>query len=366
MYIENLQSPHPRTLRPGAQARPFLEIAELDRIRDDLSDATNYDIAADQATSEIIGKGRRALRFPANDMRPKLGGETAFDTLLDEQITTCLGYTAVLSECLDALEVPHYIGFANTHWMVLRPSADGSKLHMADMLSPIFNQDISTMISKGDPQSIAFEAAKKKRSAVMLTTLGFQSCSQQAMDELDQQYPWLTVAKHTNADNHQYTDDKAKYTSDHTCVLSVYESSTGSDVMHEYASFRSAMLKSNLGDASERLHNMRGLYPEVDARAPHHEIRKLIKGLCATGEFELATRAADDYASSFSVSADPRLKELEGDMYRYIGKVSRDPQSARLSYQAYEAAASSSKSGCSSKVLGKVAASSSLVSELDA
>jgi hypothetical protein len=332
----------------------------------DLAQAQDYDVAADQTVAAIIGRGRRALRFPASDMMPKSNGETAFETLAEEQITSCLGYTAVLSECLTEAEIPHYVGFANTHWMVLRPSADGKRLSMADMLSPVFNQDITDMLSKGDPGSIATDITKRKRSAVMLTTLGFQARAQMTMDELDQQYPWLSVAKPLSPDNHQYTDDGQRIRSDHTCILSAYESETGMRVMHEYAYFRSAMAKSNLGDAALRLHNMKGLYPEVDARAPHSEIRKLIKGLCATEEFDLALQTAEDYANSFQVSEDPRLKELEGDMYRYISKASRDPESARLSYKAYEAAADRCRGTCSPKVIGKIAASSSLVDELDA
>ena len=366
MYIENLQTPHPRTIYPGQETASFLAEANLEQYAQNIAQADDFDRAADQAVLEIVRSGRRALRFPNDDMKPETKGDTTFEMLRQEQITTCLGYTAVLSECLTEAEIPHYIGFANSHWMVLRPSADQERLKMTDMLSPIFNQDITSMISKGSPRSIANAIAKRKRSAVMLTTTGFQAGSHKTMDELAGDYPWVTIAQHVSPDNHQHTDDASKYRHDHTLILSAFDADVGMQVMHEYAYFQSAMTKSNLGDASERLHNMRGLYPEVDARAPHKEIRRLIKGLCATEEFELAIRVAEDYSSSFDVSDDPRLKELQGDMYRYIGKASHDPGSAKLSYQAYEAAASSSRKSSSSKILGKVAASSSLIEQLDA
>lgn len=371
MYIENLQTPHPiygasgTAVQHNVATQPFIEAANLSQVKTDIANAEDYDTAAWVATDELEKTVHQTLRFPSDKITPRTKGETTFDTLRHEQVTNCIGYTAVASECLDAIGASHYVTYANGHWFVTRTSDSGKRLWLVDMHSPKFSQEITDAISRGTPASLASQTAgPANRGVVMLDTTIFAKTSAQNMEALESSHPWLTVAKQPLlASRAPVAGTTAQYTHDHTVIMSTFAPRTGRQLLHDYTRFQSAVTKNNLTTATEALAHMKGLYPEVDARAPHSEIRRLIKNLCALGEFAQAAAAADNYSASFSLTNDARLKELEGDMYRHISKASKDPVFAARSHQAYQEAVDRTRR-TSSKVLGKVAASSSLAQQL--
>jgi hypothetical protein len=372
MYIEHLQTPHPLYGASGTDIQtpssldlvPLQDAAGIHEAAQYVAASPDYDTAAWEVTEHMQEVVHESLRFPSSGVPSKRRGETTFDTLLEEQVTNCLGYAAVASECLEAAGVDHYVTFANGHWLVSRPSDNHNRFWLVDMHSPRFSQEVTSVLSRGTPRALADQVATHGRGVAMLDTRIFAKTGNKTMEVLASNHPWTTIAKQGLLLSRSANDnEESRYITAHTLVMSVFAPKVGRQLLHNYVRFQNAVDHNNLTIASEELAAMHGLYPEIDARAPHGEIRRLIKNLCALGEFAQAGLAAEHYAASFSLTEDARLKELEGDMYRHISKASQDPEFAARSCEAYQQAANSTRRS-SSKVLGKVAASNNLVQML--
>lgn len=330
MYIENVVTPHPGLLQEGQQAAPIIEAAGLAEARAYLAADPSDDQARFGIVEHVTSHVRQSLRYPDREFMPKLGGQNEFDTLRNEQITTCLGYAAVASECLEFAGIDHYVSYAENHWMLAAPNANHTRLRLVDPLFKEANQDVTDYLSRGTPASIRRQVGTQRRGTAMLTS----DCI--------------------------YFPDEPPRDKEYINVLSFYAPEVGRAVMHSYSDFANAVTRCRFDSAAAALHDMRGIYPEVDARAPHEEIKRFVKDLCAAGDFEQATCAVDDYCVSFTPSKDARLKELEGDLLRCISKSSQDSELAERSSQAYEEALQRQRCGLSGKYEGKIRAAKEL------
>ena len=371
MYIENIVTPHPlygdygvATHNPGeVETVPFLEAAGIEEAKLYLAATDDYDTAAREITDHVESVVHGSLRIADSKVQPKGGGDL-FETMRREQITNCIGYTSLGSEALSEAGVDHYVTYINGHWLLARLSDNNNRLWLADMQLPKFSREVTALVSRGGPGSIASQVDKYGRGLAKLDTLGLMALIGQTAEKLEGDHPWLTAKKTTLVPNHNMTDRDERHDAHlNSLVMSLYAPELGRRIMQHYVNFRAAIDVNNLSTATGHLTHMRGFYPEVDARADHAEIKSLVKKLCALGEFEHAQSSVDDYTASFNLTQDSRLKELEGDLLRIISKHSHDPDIAAQSHAAYQEAVSRSRRS-SSRILGKVAASGSLVEQL--
>jgi len=371
MYIESIVTPHPvygdsgvAAHNPGhIKTEPFAEAAGIQEARQYLAATDDYDTAAWEVTDHVESVVRESLRIADNKVLPK-GGGGLFETMCREQITNCIGYTSLGSEALSEAGVSHYVTYINGHWLLSRLSDDNNRLWFTDMQLPKFSREVTSLVSRGGPDSIASQVDKYSHGVAKLDTLGLMALVGQTAEKLEYDHPWLTAKKNTLVPNHNVADRNGRHDAHlNSLVMSLYAPEVGRSIMQDYVQFHGAVDDNNLAMATEHLANMRGLYPEVDARADHAEIKSLVKKLCALGEFKQAKGSVDDYTASFNLTHDSRLKELEGDLLRIISKHSQDPGIAVLSHTAYREAVSRSRRN-STRILGKVAASADLVERL--
>lgn len=330
MYIDNLRTPHQSVsgtdgTRPLAVAigpEPLSAFPPTERLQ--------------RAAAVLLHVGR-ALRFPDREYAKNFGpNENTLDTLR-LQVTNCIGYTIVGSE---ALRDTHYVVYANQHGF-LGANDEKDRLHSLDALSPHLNGDISASTDL-DTQQINDTIAQHGRAVVMVDARVFARQGY-SYDVLVDKHPWLSAGN--QGLDRAYTKSRDRIGRDNILVMSIYDGPTGRQVLESYVKFKHELASGRPLVAAYHLNQMSGLYPEVDARAKHSEIKTLVGRLCKIGEFSIAQQAVTDYCSGFEhVSDDPRLRALKAELLAKIANTSGDDIIAREAATLYEVAAKTSRS----------------------
>jgi hypothetical protein len=327
-YIDHIPSIHDSE---RTASRPVLSLNDV--------------VSSAQATDEIQGHVRRALRIAEKPYRKHTDAETLVDSVRLNQVTKCLGYTIVGSECLErAAEAvgPHYILFVNGHALLANTSEDehGMRLHSLDFMKPAVNTDITPGIDISISQLIAqTKDVDHPRGAARLNTQAFVT-AEHSFDSLAYKNSWLYSGNSNTilqSDNRSSTDPSA-----FKLILSIYEPAVGRKVLEQYDAFRQAVMLGQPMAAASSLHQMHGLYPEIDARQKHTEIKTLVGQLAARQEVTLLRQVIADYTLSFVRSQDSRLLALEAGLYRIGAETLNDSSLGELAICAYERAASQS------------------------
>ncbi len=335
-YIDALSYPHPAIAQTeGQDPRPLHAVLQ-EAVASVNQQAPS--VYANPAVDVIVATLGRTLRYVSQEYPLHPAARTALESTRLNQTTSCLGYTMVGSEVLSSFEDtvgPHYIWYANGHAATVIPSehTQGKRLIFCDFLMPQYNSDITSTLDR--PVSLIAEHVADPAHPRGVTCMDTRPLIQEAREAAN----WTSL--HNSATEHQRTqiDETRKY----TIIGSIYTPELGRHVLHCFSNFRHAVFMNQPEAAAGHLYQMRGLYPDIDARRPHREIKSLISQLALLGRVDTATASIHNYTSSFYRSRDPRLGALEAELYAITAKAVDDPELARRAVSGYEEAASRSK-----------------------
>lgn len=291
----------------------------------------------------------------------------AIEGITAEQTTHCAGFTLVGSEALEAIGIEHYVGYMSGHWFLLVPYMKKGMQHMelVDMYKPHplkrageavprdiapITQDITDGLSQPGIDGFIESLRRGGSVSAKLDFHQFAATLDKGVSTWgDSDYRWLDPY---DLQRVRRPDDDVSF------VVTAYVPAEGKEIVERTTQFWVALARGETEESAYYLSRIAGRYPEVNARAPHDDIRSLVMALCVEGHYAQAGRAIDNYFGyAHSISRDPRLAAVEGDLWRYITRAGGETEAAGVrATEAYLTAASrTTEPGYRSMCLGKVA-----------
>lgn len=328
MYADRLITPRPEIIEAGATPEALLRSMRLQTIQAayESSEGTYEDsVEAAYATADLV---RQTLRFEIHSpLHPALSPEVVTQT----QRTNCHGHSIVASECLDAVGVDHWIGFANQHSFILLEDEPTGKVNLIDTAVKQLYTDVTPAI--GGPSLHAQQLEDERlvnrlRGDIVLQRSHFSDKTRALAER-----PWMsfTVGK----DTWFKTDDEIRRAD--TLVLRSYTPEEGRGVLESYANFTHAIERRDFAAAHERLQGLDGTYPDIDRRNRLKAPTKLIRALAHTGEVAGALDDIGIIERSVRPSEDLLLRMWPIDQRRRLGIVAGRAELINDSIEQYEA-----------------------------
>lgn len=266
--------------------------------------------------------------------------ELSPSALANDQRSNCYGSNLVLSEALETTGITHYVAFANDHVFTIATD-DESRAMLFDAHSPIFNGDITQAIHQRRPSSLKDDIATKGRSVIHLDTSQVATNAElkRPFEELVIINPWLSYGPEARLHNHRPRSlDQSRY--DHTLVTTVYESSLGRKIVELRSSMHRNVEHGDIVGAAAELHEMSGLYPEVDPRNRQklQRLGKIAIRLALLDKLDLAEQVIEDVRASFAINPNPNLVMWPADQHRKIAVELRSKQYIQTAIEEYDRA----------------------------
>jgi hypothetical protein len=352
MYAEQLHTPHPEHNTTGLEPRPLLASLDIAAFKLDLDDArrrgpASYQQAVMEALPVIQTGVRKALWYRDEGALNRDAQTTMFDTLTETQDTACFGYAVVTSECLSLAGIRHWLAYGGEHALITLPfttKEGGRQLYLVDPFKPDLNDNITGALMGNTVKGMAdqMQGSMKRGAALLNVSLLAIRKGYSSTASFYQEFGYMTHRKHNLYGDIRVPGEDTRRPD--TVVLSTFSPHVGATVLQHTASYRSAAQWHQGVTASGALHSMRGLYPQLDARAPSHRyIVDVVTDLCKQQSFARATRAVADYCASFAQSKDSRLTELEGDLFGLVAQHKRDQNLLETAVASYRTAAKQSR-----------------------
>lgn len=324
MYIEYLQTPHPVVAeKEFVSQQPLLDVVDFDQAQTYIENAGHPGLATVEVVDFFKEQVHRTLRHANEDtydQTVKMNTDEALRTL---QLGTCIGHLTVFSELLEQARIEHYFSYCGGHWFATVPYEDmegESQLYLADAFSPKVSQSMTSSITR-------------TTTAAIQKTL---ACSQRAVVEVDWNVVELNVEKTSGKDPSLSLPDRSLVEAGgHRAFMSLYPQEIGATIVRSYVDFRSAVWLGDPDRALQSLEKLAGKYPEIDARASHDLIKKLVSQLVDQDRSIDALTAIEQYCSSFAPSTDPRLLGLRANLFLSVAKQGNDRAVAGVAVKAY-------------------------------
>lgn len=350
MYSESIETPHFRKTHHGpgqslVDAAEITDISELVRTADALQTDLIDDIRIDAAL-QISQQVGRSLWFPekgpsGNDFEDLgIPFPIPLDTLTEKQTTNCYGYTILTSECLEAAGIPHYVGFTNDHAAIMLPQGNG--FYYLDSLYPRLNQELGNAVRRGGQVSVNQDIELYGRGAIMVDTEAMAINIGTTLSSMPLSVRSWMVHSNSGAlsvSAGEMGGSTASLPSGSSrLVMSLYEPATGRHVLEQYVTLDCALNgeQQDITKAISALNSIIAIYPNIDARQRHDEVRRLCTHIAARDPEQAATIAEKYFDESFAITQDTRVAMAKADILRLIARVGRSGPIARLAIQTYE------------------------------
>jgi len=342
MYAEQVFTPHETLTAPGQTRVPLTDAA-----------AVNPWQSQDKQAEHIQQAVRSSLRITQANALPD--GENVFDSLSERQETDCYGYATVGSELFDQIHIPHYIAYANGHAFLVRLD-ESETPYMTDMMLPQFNQSLDGITA--DSILATKEAmCTNGRMAVKLYADKLCTKVKGTQDDLVLRHPWLKAGRQKQIP--LYIGREERHNA-YNLIMSLYQPAQGRDVLEDHSRMQTALRQHHYDRAAAYLMQMHGLYPDLDARNPHSELKGLVRGLVGQHAVDLAFQATESYFASFTIGHDGRPNIAHGDALRYIARHSGDREHLEKALAEYRIAEERCR-GWRPLIAGKIATIQSLL-----
>lgn len=353
MYIEKLHTPHPDFASAEAP-RPLLDAVPFDDIRRGLDaarvqGAQAYARAVTDALPDVIQPVRRSMRYIGGD-GPN-GQTSPLDTLSMTGHTHCFGYTYVMSEALERLGVPHWIGVIGNHATNLVPLRPwhADQLYVADAMKPnSYSGYIGAGLHLGTVRSIAAETTDPAhpRGVAMLN-----------LQVVGGEYARLAHDGASGVTTMRASIIDGGEIAAKTLVVSAFLPQVGRAALAGTAAYRAAVAHKDALGAAEALHAIPGLYYDIDARIARDDIRFVVEALCGADDFATARQVTHDYCQSFRRSKHTGLTELRADLLATIAEHANSEETLAQAVAIYGLAAKRAKrASTTAAIRAKVAA----------
>ena len=316
MYSDKLYTPHHENAdsendRYLLVASP--KISDIGR-RFVESDGAYTDVRdASFSMAKLVSKTLRYERMSTDN--PSMSEEQ----VAAQQATDCYGHTIVLSELLDSIDVPHYVGYANRHAFVVAGNESGG-LYLADPLSPHLSGDVTSALSGPSIDNQLQEGVDFASVFLKTDRLIEASSSLDDVRSAAAKHPWLMFGK----DPGLIAGGDVLNPHDTRLVMNLYKPERGRRVLEDYSGFISAMSQNDLASASARLFALEGVFPDIDVRNRFVAVTDLALQLGRQGMRADAMRVIESIECSLVRSEHPDIRTWKADRFRKLGAAVAD------------------------------------------
>ena len=277
------------------------------------SDKTFDDIAeAAKSVAELV---RETLYFGSTGSGSR---ELNAENIAKYEVANCYGHTIVASECLEELNIEHFISYANQHSFITLFDRESDRSFMIDVLTKELCCEMTTAVGFTSSHPLDKFSCGELKSQDSLKT-----------DELLQQLP-VTVNRaefidkrpwFMFPDRRDYRDGYGKFA---RLQMLTFPSIPGRLLLLDDYSARINLLNGQYEVAAGKIEDLSGIYLDTDPRNNLEEAGKLCRELIKQGSGDLAIQVASVVNDSLLSGDSSKNRLFLPDVVRKVAKHDRD------------------------------------------
>ena len=277
------------------------------------SDKTFDDIAeAAKSVTELV---RETLYFGSTGSGSR---ELNADNIAKYEVANCYGHTIVASECLEELNIEHFISYANQHTFITLFDRESDRSFMIDVLTKELCCEMTTAVGFTSSHPLdKFSCGELKSQDILKTDeLLKQLPATVNWAEFIDKRPWLMFP-----DRRDYRDGYGKFA---RLQMLTFPSIPGRLLLLDDYSARINLLNGQYEAAAEKIEDLSGIYLDIDPRNKLEEVDKLCRELIKQGSGDLAIQVASVVNDSLSPEDSSKNRLFLPDVMRKVAKHDRN------------------------------------------
>ena len=299
----------------GVKREPLLGSGKLCDIKSvyEKSDKTFDDIAeAAKSVAELI---RETLYFRSTDRDSR---ELNADNIAKDEVANCYGHTIVASECLEELNIEHFISYANQHTFITLFDRESDRSFIIDVLTEELRCEMTDAIGFDgiDPAEQLYYGELRANSTLYTDLLLQKLPSSVNRSDFVARREWLMFS-----DGMKYRDG---YGRNARLQMLTLLSIPGRLLLLDEYNARIDQLNGRYKEAADKIVDLSGIYLDVDSRNDLREVDKLCRGLIEQGSGDLAIQAASVVNDSLLSGDSSKNRLFLPDVMRKVAKHDRD------------------------------------------
>ena len=339
----------------GIKRELLLESKKLCNIKSvyEKSDKTFDDIAeAAKSVTELV---RETLYFGSTGSGSR---ELNADNIAKYEVANCYGHTIVASECLEELNIEHFISYANQHTFITLFDRKSDRSFMIDVLTKELRCEMTMAVGLASSHPLnEFSCGElKSQNILKADELLKQLPATVNRAKFIDKRPWFMFP-----DGKDYSDGYGK------CALLqmlTFPSIPGRLLLLDDYSARINQLNGRYEAAAEKIEDLSGIYLDIDPRNKLEEVDKLCRELINRGGWEQAVRVASAVNDSLPSSDNSKNRLFLPDVMRKVAKKNKDPDILNEAIKLYEEIIKSKPYKRDRLAEGKLDAAENLLREL--
>ena len=299
----------------GVKRELLLESEKLCDIKNvyEKSDKTFDDIAeAAKSVAELV---RETLYFGSTGSGSR---ELNADNIAKYEVANCYGHTIVASECLEELNIEHFISYANQHTFITLFDRESDRSFMIDVLTKELCCEMTTAVGFTSSHPLdKFSCGELKSQDILKTDeLLKQLPATVNWAEFIDKRPWLMFP-----DRRDYRDGYGKFA---RLQMLTFPSIPGRLLLLDDYSARINLLNGQYEVAAGKIEDLSGIYLDTDPRNNLEEAGKLCRELIKQGSSDLAIQVASAVNDSLLSGDSSKNRLFLPDVMRKVAKHDRD------------------------------------------
>ena len=299
----------------GIKRELLLESEKLCGIKSvyEKSDKTFDDIAeAAKSVAELI---RETLYFRSTDRDSR---ELNADNIAKDEVANCYGHTIVASECLEELNIEHFISYANQHTFITLFDRESDRSFIIDVLTEELRCEMTDAIGFDgiDPAEQLYYGELRANSTLYTDLLLQKLPSSVNRSDFIARREWLIFS-----DGTKYRDG---YGRNARLQMLTLPSIPGRLLLLDEYNARIDQLNGRYKEAADKIVDLSGIYLDVDSRNDLKEADKLCRELIKQGSGDLAIQVASVVNDSLLLGDFSKNRLFLPDVIRKVAKHDRD------------------------------------------
>ena len=299
----------------GIKRELLLESEKLCDIKNayEKSDKTFDDVAeAAKSVAELV---RETLYFRSTDSGSQ---ELNEENIAKNEATNCYGHTIVASECLEELNIEHFISYANQHTFITLFDRSSDRSFMIDVLTKELCCEMTTAVgfTSSHPLDKFSCGELKSQDSLKTDELLKQLPATVNWAEFIDKRPWLMFP-----DRRDYRDGYGKFA---RLQMLTFPSIPGRLLLLDDYSARINLLNGQYEVAAGKIEDLSGIYLDTDPRNNLKEAGKLCRELIKQGSGDLAVQVASVVNDSLLSGDSSKNRLFLPDVVRKVAKHDRD------------------------------------------
>ena len=299
----------------GVKREPLLGSGKLCDIKSvyEKSDKTFDDIAeAAKSVAELI---RETLYFRSTDRDSR---ELNADNIAKDEVANCYGHTIVASECLEELNIEHFISYANQHTFITLFDRESDRSFIIDVLTEELRCEMTDVIGFDgiDPAEQLYYGELRANSTLYTDLLLQKLPSSVNRSDFIARREWLIFS-----DGTKYRDG---YGRNARLQMLTLPSIPGRLLLLDEYNARIDQLNGRYKEAADKIVDLSGIYLDVDSRNDLKEAGKLCRELIKQGSGDLAIQVASVVNDSLLSGDSSKNRLFLPDVMRKVAKHDRD------------------------------------------